>query len=226
MDHDLFELLAAASVPVKVILGLLALMTIGCFYVAIERTWSLGRTRRQSRELAEALGAVMARGDGAAALNLVKQEQYRASYLAHILERGLVEFNARPDAHGIEAAERAMRNVIVGESSAMRRGSAILATTGSTAPFVGLVGTIFGIINAFQGMAETGSGGLGAVAGGIAEALWATAFGISVALIGVWLFNWFNGKIDGILDDMGVAVEEFLDWCHKQILPDRQEAAR
>jgi biopolymer transport protein ExbB/TolQ len=226
MDHNIVELLAEASLPVKIILALLAVMTIGCFYVAIERTWSLGKTRTQSRDLADALGAAMTKGDAAGALAVVKQEQFKASYLAHLLEKGLAEFSQRPDAHGIESAERAMRNVIVNESAAMRKGSGILATTGSTAPFVGLVGTIFGIINAFTGMAEAGSGGFGAVAGGIAEALWATAFGISVAIVGVWLFNWFNGKIDAILDDMGIAMQEYLDWCNKQILPPREEAAK
>ena len=95
----------------------------------------------------------------------------------------------------------------------------ILATTGSTAPFVGLVGTIFGIINAFQMMGEAGGGDLGAISAGIAEALITTALGIAVAIIGVWLFNYFNGKIDEITDDMSVSVQEFLDWCEKQVLP-------
>lgn len=226
MDHNLFELLAMASVPVKIIMALLAIMAIGCIYVAIERTWSLGKARNQSRDLAAALNEPFSRGDAAAALAQVRGEGYKASYLAHLLDKGLAEFVARPDRHGVEAAARAMRNVSVGEGALLRKGIGILATTGSTAPFVGLVGTIFGIINAFQGMAETGSGGLGSVAAGIAEALWATAFGISVALLGVWLFNWFNGKIDAITDDMSVAGQEFLDWCEKQILPPLEEAAK
>lgn len=226
MDHNLFELLAVASLPVKIIMAVLAIMAIGCFYVAIERTWSLGKTRSQSRDLAGAVGAALSEGDTAAALRIIKTGDYKAAYLAHLLEKGLTEFDTRKDRHGIESAARAMRNAGVAESASLRKGIGILATTGATAPFVGLVGTIFGIINAFQGMAETGSGGLGAVAGGIAEALWATAFGITVALIGVWLFNWFNGKIDSISDDMSVAVQEFLDWAEKQILPPLEEAAK
>ncbi len=226
MDTNLFELLAQASIPVKVILSVLALMAIGCLYVAIERTWSLGKARNQSRALAAALNEAFSRGDASAALDVVRQADFKAAYLAHILERGLVEFVGRPDEHGIEAAESAMANASVGENSALRKGSAILATTGATAPFVGLVGTIFGIINAFEGMAETGSGGLGSVAAGIAEALWATAFGITVALLGVWLFNWFNGRLDAISNDIGVAAGEFLDWCRKQILPPMDQAAK
>ena len=95
----------------------------------------------------------------------------------------------------------------------------MLATTGATAPFVGLVGTIFGIINAFQMMGEAGGGDLGAISSGIAEALITTAIGISVAILGVWLFNYFNGKIDEITNDMAVSVQEFLDWCEKQVIP-------
>jgi biopolymer transport protein ExbB/TolQ len=96
----------------------------------------------------------------------------------------------------------------------------MLATTGATAPFVGLVGTIFGIINAFQSMGEAGGGDLSAISSGIAEALITTAIGISVAILGVWLFNYFTAKIDGITDDMQVSVQEFVDWCQKQILPE------
>ncbi|RME28864.1 MAG: flagellar motor protein MotA [Deltaproteobacteria bacterium] len=226
MDTNLFELLAQASIPVKVILSVLALMAIGCLYVAIERTWSLGKARSQSRALAVALNEPFSRGDANGALEIVRQGEFKAAYLAHILERGLAEFVQRPDEHGIHAAESAMANAAVGENADLRKGSAILATTGATAPFVGLVGTIFGIINAFEGMAESGSGGLGSVAAGIAEALWATAFGITVALLGVWLFNWFNGRLDAISNDIGVAAGEFIDWCRKQILPPMEDAAR
>lgn len=226
MDHNLFELLAMASLPVKIIMGLLAIMAVGCLYVAIERTWSLGKARNQSRDLAAALNEPFSQGKPEAALEVVRSGSYKASYLARLLEKGLVEFVERPDQHGIESAARAMANASVGEGALLRKGIGILATTGSTAPFVGLVGTIFGIINAFQGMAETGSGGLGSVAAGIAEALWATAFGISVALLGVWLFNWFNGKIDAVTDDMSVAGQEFLDWCEKQIRPPLDQAAK
>ena len=94
----------------------------------------------------------------------------------------------------------------------------ILATVGSTAPFVGLVGTIFGIINAFQAMAESGSGGLASVSAGIAEALVATAIGIAVAILGVWLYNYFTARVDAIINDITVAIEEFMDWGEKTLL--------
>ncbi|MFO0002124.1 MAG: MotA/TolQ/ExbB proton channel family protein, partial [bacterium] len=93
----------------------------------------------------------------------------------------------------MEAVERAIQKASIDEDASLRKGFGILATTGSTCPFVGLVGTIFGIIGAFQAMAD-GGGDLDKLLVPIAEALIATAIGIAVAIVGVWLFNWFNAK--------------------------------
>ncbi len=191
------------GLPVRIIMFLILIMAIGCIFVAIERSWALFTARKQSRLLAEEIGPMMAAADTESALRTVNEKR----------------FNARPDSHGIAAVERALERVSISETSDLRKGMNILATTGSTAPFVGLVGTIFGIINAFAGMAEAGSGGISAVAGGIAEALVATAIGIAVALLGVWLFNLFTAIIDGIINDMTMSTQELVDWCHKQLLP-------
>ena len=78
----------------------------------------------------------------------------------------------------------------------------ILATTGATAPFVGLVGTIFGIINAFSQIGSAGGGDLMTLAPAIGEALITTAFGIMVALVGVWIFNYFTGFTDKIINQI------------------------
>ena len=161
----------------------------------------------------------MGSSDPKGALEICNQEAYAISYLGHMLSAGLTEFAGRSDKYGIEAAERALDRVSITEAQSLKKGMNILATTGSTAPFVGLVGTIFGIINAFQMMGEAGGGDLGAISAGIAEALITTALGIAVAIIGVWLFNYFNGKIDEITDDMSVSVQELLDWCEKQVIP-------
>jgi len=214
------ELWAATGTPVRVVLALMMIMAVWCVYVAIERTMALAKARKQSRELAEALAGPMSSGDGSAALKLCEQEIYQASYLGRLLKVGLTEFNARPDEHGIDSAGRGIERVSITEGATLRKGLNMLATTGATAPFVGLVGTIFGIINAFQSMGEAGGGDLAAISSGIAEALITTAIGISVAILGVWLFNYFTAKIDGITDDMQVSVQEFIDWCQKQILPE------
>lgn len=226
MEFTPQEIWAHTGAPVRVVLAIMALMAVWCMYIAIERTIHLARATSQSRALAAAITQAMKAGDADAALVITKKEDFKLAYLAAMLRGGLQEFSGRPDKHGIEAAERALERAAVKEGEDLRKGMAILATTGSTAPFVGLVGTIFGIINAFQGMAATGSGGLGAVSAGIAEALITTAIGISVAILGVWLFNYFNGRVDRIVNDMTVSVQEFLDWCEKQILPPFENAAK
>jgi biopolymer transport protein ExbB/biopolymer transport protein TolQ len=213
------ELWAATGTPVRIVLVILLLMAVWCLYVAIERTITLAKARKQSRELAEAVAGPLGSSDPKGALEICNQEAYAISYLGHMFSAGLTEFAGRSDKYGIEAAERALDRVSITEAQSLKKGMNILATTGSTAPFVGLVGTIFGIINAFQMMGEAGGGDLGAISAGIAEALITTALGIAVAIIGVWLFNYFNGKIDEITDDMSVSVQELLDWCEKQVIP-------
>lgn len=226
MEFTVQELWESTGLPVRVVIAIMAVMAIWCVYIAVERLITLQRGRGQSRRLAEAVGAQFVRNDSRGALNAAKDQQFKASYLGHMLVAGLTEFAARPDRHGIEAVERAIERTSITEGAELRKGLNILATTGATAPFVGLVGTIFGIINAFRGMAESGSGGLGSVSAGIAEALVTTAIGISVAIMGVWMFNFFNGRIEAISNDISVSAQELLDWCEKQILPPAEEAGR
>jgi hypothetical protein len=92
--------------------------------------------------------------------------------------------------------------------SALRRGHGILATVVSTAPFVGLVGTVIGIVDAFQHIAAAGQGGVGKVSSGVAEALITTAFGIGVAIPAVWLLNYLTQRTKRLLVDMEVRAEE------------------
>ena len=226
MEFSIQEMWESTGTPVRVVLFLMATMAIWCMYVAVDRLIALNRARKQSRALAEAIGTPLKAGDAAGALKLCQDESYKSSYLAHMLAAGFAEFVARHDKHGIESTERALDRVQVNEGADLRKGMNILATTGATAPFVGLVGTIFGIINAFQGMAEAGSGCLASVSAGIAEALITTAIGISVAILGVWLFNFFTARIEAITNDMAVSTQEIIDWCEKQLLPPMDKAAK
>ena len=104
--------------------------------------------------------------------------------------------------------------------SELKRGTGILATVGSTAPFVGLLGTTMGIVNAFTGMATSGSGGLSAISAGIAEALIATAFGLLVAIPAVWLYNYFQTKIDNLVAEMTYVSKEMIDYLIKGVSGD------
>ncbi len=224
MEFSFEEIIHSLSIPVWIVLIILLIMCLWCIYVAIERLITLGKGRAQSRELAAAIGGPLGRGDAGAALSLVGKAEFKQSYLGHMLGAGLKEYNARPDRAGLDAARRALERTAILEGAELRKGMNILATTGSSAPFVGLVGTIFGIISAFQGMAESGSGGLGAVSAGIAEALVMTAVGIIVAIIGVWLFNYFTARVEAISNDMAIISQEFIDWCEKQLLPPMNSA--
>ena len=225
MSFSFEEIWAHMGVVAITVIATLFIMSIASVYVAIERTITYHKARSQSRLLAEAIMGPLGKQDLAGALKLTQQVGYKFSYLAHMLEAGLKELSVRFDGHGRDAANRAMERTALRETLDLKKGTAILATVGSTAPFVGLVGTVFGIINAFAGMAESGSGGLASVSGGIAEALVTTALGIAVAIIGVWLFNFYNNRAEHIINDMSVSVQEFSDWIDKVLL-EKSEAAQ
>ncbi len=220
MSFNIAEILGHAGVDVLVILATLTLMGIASMYVGLERWVTFGKARNQSRELAQTVTGHLAKRDVTGALAATKEATVKNAYLGHMLSVGLAELDARNqiDRHGLSAARRAMDRRSVRESAELRRGMNILATTGSTAPFVGLVGTVLGIINAFSAMGESGSGGLASVSAGIAEALIATAYGIAIAIIGVWLYNYFTARVDAIINDITVAIEEFMDWGEKSLL--------
>ncbi|MFM2247997.1 MAG: TolQ protein [Pseudomonadota bacterium] len=219
MQFDIVEIWGQATGPVKFVILTMGAMGVGSIYVALERAWALTKARNQSRALAGELAGAFAKGDGAAAVQLANKPEYKDSYLGHLLVPGLNEFLARKDRHGIEAAERALQRVSIAEDASLRKGFGILATTGATCPFVGLVGTIFGIIGAFQAMAD-GGGDMDKLLLPIAEALIATAIGIAVAIVGVWLFNFFTAKVEAITRDMNTSVLELIDWCEKQLIVD------
>ncbi|MFN7928970.1 MAG: MotA/TolQ/ExbB proton channel family protein [Blastocatellia bacterium] len=98
----------------------------------------------------------------------------------------------------------------------MQRGLSSLATVGSTAPFVGLFGTVVGIINAFTKMNEAQNAGIGVISGAIAEALITTAFGLVVAIPAVWMFNYFTNRVHVFAIEMENSAEELIDFFLQQ----------
>jgi biopolymer transport protein ExbB/TolQ len=201
-------------------------MLFACVYVAIERTILYTRARSQSRALGEAVSGPLSQGNIEASLKIVKDEAYKLSYLGVILRAGLEEYAKEPSAYGLRALQRAVEIKSPIEVANLRTGMNILATTGSTAPFVGLVGTIFGIINAFAVMATAGGGDLTAISGGISEALVSTAVGIAVAIVAIWIYNAFNAILDDIQKDMTTAMQEVEDWAEKDLHKRQQLAAK
>ncbi len=218
MEFSAAELWSHTSLPVKGIIVMIGLMLVWCVYVVVERLITLGRARAQSRLLAAEIVGPLSKNDAAEAIKLAKQDRFKSAYLGHLVTAGLGEWSARPDRHGIEAAQRALSRTTITEGADLRKGMPVLATVGATAPFVGLVGTVIGIINAFRVMGSSKSVDLTTLAPAIGEALITTAVGIMVALIGVWMFNYFTARIEAITNDMEVSIQEIIDWCEKQLI--------
>ena len=155
------------------------------------------------------------------------------SYVAQVVSSGIQEYSSATKAGGDPAASfelvtSTLDNAKTEALIRMKRGLGILATIGSTAPFIGLFGTVVGIINAFRGIAANGSGGMAAVSGGIAEALVATALGIFVAIPAVVAFNQFTGKLDQFQVEMNKASSELVTFLFKvpKTVPRAAHAAR
>jgi biopolymer transport protein ExbB/biopolymer transport protein TolQ len=148
-------------------------------------------------------------------------DRYPKSHLAKVVVAGLQEFRAHQmssDISGeeIEASKRALERAEAIVHAELKRGISSLATIGSTGPFVGLFGTVVGIINAFKGISSEKSTGLGAVAGGISEALVTTAVGLFVAIPAVWMYNYFSGRIEAFDVEMGNSSSELVDYFLKR----------
>lgn len=210
----LTEIWAHSGFIARVVIAMLLVMFVATIVVGIERLLAFNRARRQSMNLASDIVGHLQSRNISAALMLAQDEKYKASYLSGLLKAGLGELSARLDREGIENAHRAVEKAHMEEVSKMKRGMTVLATTGSTAPFVGLFGTTFGVINAFQGMASAGAG-LAAISAGISEALITTGVGIGVAVWGVWLFNYFTARADKVKDELAASEVDFIGWAEK-----------
>ena len=117
----------------------------------------------------------------------------------------------------LDAVRRSMDRESILVSAELKKGVSSLATIGTTAPFIGLFGTVYGIIHAFEAMAATGSGGLASVSQGIAEALVTTAFGLLVAIPAVWIYNYFTTKSDFLTVEVTYSGKELVDYLIKNV---------
>jgi len=198
VEINLVELWAEMGAPVRAVVVVLTIMAIGCIAVTIDRVILLWRSGSKSKEFAKKAGPLLEQGQFEEAMQLAGAE--KGSHLAQFMHTGLKTFLTRQKAGDDreKAAERTRRALErTGEtlSENLNRGMSVLASTGSTAPFVGLLGTVLGIINAFKLIAKTGSGGIGTIGAAIGEALIVTGYGLVVAIPAVLLFNWLTGRI-------------------------------
>ena len=205
----------------KAVVIVLALMSIWSLTIAIERLWRFQKAKRESLQVALGVTPLLKQHKLEEAIKFVKDKKFRHSHLARVLAAGLTEFQYEssqdlpPDFDIVDSGRRAIERETLMTTAEMRKGLGNLATISTTAPFVGLFGTVIGIINAFRGMAISGSGGLGAVSAGIAEALAATAFGLFVAIPAVWMYNYFMSKIERFQVEMANASSQLVDYFIK-----------
>src|SRR5687768_10830665 len=205
----------------KAVVIVLALMSIWSLTIAIERLWRFQKAKKESLQVALGVTPLLKQHKLSEAIAFVKDKKFRHSHLARVLAAGLVEFQYEtsqplPDNFDlVDSAKRAIERETLMTTAEMKKGLGNLATISTTAPFVGLFGTVIGIINAFQGMAVSGSGGLGAVSAGIAEALGATAFGLFVAIPAVWLYNYFLNKVERFQVEMSNSSSQLVDYFMK-----------
>ncbi|MEQ1506764.1 MAG: MotA/TolQ/ExbB proton channel family protein [Myxococcota bacterium] len=220
------EIWAHSGFIARCVIGILTFMMIATLFVTVERLMAFARGRKQSIRLRNEIIAPLQQGDVANALRIAQDDQFKAGYLSSILRAGLRELEENGnDKFALDAAKRAVAKAHAEELAKLQRGMPILATVGSTAPFVGLFGTTFGVINAFQGMAEAGAG-LAAISAGISEALITTGVGIGVAVFGVWLFNYFNHRISKVSDELNSSEADFVQWAAKLIQTSMRGAAK
>jgi biopolymer transport protein ExbB len=203
----------------KLVVITLFIMSAWSIGVMIDRVIAYSGARGQSRQFAPAVAGALREGKLDEAIKIA--DRYPKSHLAKVVVAGLQEFRAHQmssDISGeeIEASKRALERAEAIVHAELKRGISSLATIGSTGPFVGLFGTVVGIINAFKGISSEKSTGLGAVAGGISEALVTTAVGLFVAIPAVWMYNYFSGRIEAFDVEMGNSSSELVDYFLKR----------
>ena len=220
MEMGLLDLWGHMGWFAKGIVIVMALMSIWSLTVIVQKSWGLRKAQKETLKFAPEFSQFLEEDNLSEAIRLA--EGYKKSHIAIVLGGALQEVkpliqDGSVTVGDINSAERAIERNMLLEITNLKRGLAVLATVGATAPFVGLLGTTMGIVNAFTGMAASGSGGLAAIGAGIAEALITTAFGLLVAIPAVWGYNYFTTKIDNLVAEMTYVSKEMIDYLIKGV---------
>jgi biopolymer transport protein ExbB/biopolymer transport protein TolQ len=220
---DLMEMWQTMGPVAKGIGVILIIMSMISFGVAIERIYTFTQARKQSKLYAPQVAKHLKDGRLKDAIAVSSSKTYRYSHLAKVVLAGLQEYQFQQESGSsltredlLDTVRRAIQRASALTANDLKKGVSSLATIGSTAPFVGLLGTVVGIITAFQGIAAQGSGGLGAVSAGIAEALVETALGLVVAIPAVWFYNYLTGRIEYFNVEMDNSSSELVDYFIKK----------
>src|SRR5437868_5097654 len=219
VSFGIYDIAKSLTIPGWGVIITLLIESVYMIAVGIERWLTYNKAKAQSRQYAPKVAQALKNNNIDEAINI--SDKHKDSHLAMVVSSGLKEFaahqgNTEITTDEMAASERALERAIAVKTAELKRGLAGLATVGSTAPFVGLFGTVVGIIGAFQALKTNESAGIGAVGGAIAEALVATAFGILVAVPAVWLLNYFTNKVTSFGVEMENSASELVDYFIKQ----------
>lgn len=217
MQFGLIEMWQAMGMMAKSVAISLIFLSVVAIYLFVERQIVFAKAKTKSKKIAPKLAELLKSGNIQEALTLSSKKENKGSHLARVTAAGVREFMEGEEAgldfeQQIASAQRGMDRAAIIYAQELKRGLNTIATIATSSPFIGLFGTIFGIINAFRGMALTGSGGIGAVAAGIAEALITTAFGIGVAILALWCYNFLNTRVEIIGAEMANTASEVIDF--------------
>ena len=219
---DMMHLWAQAGMFAKGIVITLAIMSVYSLTITIQKLIKIKKSEGATRKFAPQFSRAIQEENIEQAITLA--EKNKDSHIARVLGGALSEVKpllrdrATITAADINSAERAVERQMMITLAEFKRGLGVLATVGSTAPFIGLLGTTMGIVNAFQAMSVGGAaGGLAGIGAGIAEALITTAFGLLVAIPAVWAYNYFTTKIENLAVEMTYTAKELIDYLIKSV---------
>jgi biopolymer transport protein ExbB/TolQ len=217
VGFDLMHMLKNMAWQAWIVVGVLFIESVWSLAVMIDRSLYFNAARRQSREFAPKVAGALKDSKLEEAIKIA--DRNKKSHLAEVVTAGLQEFRAssgQPTEETIASASRALERAEAIVHAKLKKGLSVLATIGATAPFVGLLGTVIGILHAFDAIAQQKIAGIGAVAGGISEALVTTAFGLFVAIPAVMAFNYFTGRVESFDVEMDNSSSELVDYFIKQ----------
>ncbi|MBF8300160.1 MAG: MotA ExbB protein [Acidobacteria bacterium] len=218
---EMFRQMSLVAWAVAIILFIMSFWSIG---VAIERFYTFGQARKQSKMYAPQVAKHLKDGRLKEAIALSGSKDFRYSHLAKVVLAGLQEYQFQQESGGaglnredvLDTVRRSIQRATALTASDLKKGVTALATIGSTAPFVGLLGTVIGVINAFAGIGATGTGSIGAVSAGISEALVETALGLFVAIPAVWFYNYLSNRLEYFNVEMDNSSSELVDYFIKK----------
>ena len=208
MNFEGLELILQASLPVQIILAILCLASLLSWVLIFEKYFSLTRSVKSSHEIEDRFWEGEKLSDLYTDLKEKELAELETSEL--VLVTIYDSYNNKKNADSIDSTERLVRVVINREEERLSKNLSLLATISSSAPYIGLLGTVIGIINAFQGLSTTAQLTLSSVAPGISEALVATAVGLLAAIPALIAFNQFSKQLDNLLHGSLAFAEELI----------------